>query len=308
MDRTDILRSIYLRGSAGASSGSYRGSRRQYGSGPALEDRPHVLEVRGLSKRFGGIAAVNSVDLTLRESETLGLIGPNGAGKTTLFDLITGFLEPDEGHIFLFGEDITDLGADQRARLGLHRSFQDARLFPSLTVAENVAVALEKHLEVRSSTMAALHLPNVGRAERRLEERADRLIRLMNLTPFRDKFVRELSTGSRRIVDLACVMAADPKVLLLDEPSSGIAQRETEELGPVLQRIKFETGCSVLIIEHDMPLITSISDELVALALGAVVAQGPPDEVLDHPVVVEAYLGTSEDVIQRSGSVRARSH
>jgi len=129
------------------------------------------------------------------------------------------------------------------------------------------------------------------------------LIELMHLGAFRDKFVRELSTGSRRIVDLAMCIAHDPKVLLLDEPSSGVAQRETEELGPLLIRIRYETGCSILIIEHDMPLITSVSDELIALDLGTVVTRGLPDEVVEHPKVVESYLGTSEEVIKRSGDL-----
>jgi branched-chain amino acid transport system ATP-binding protein len=125
----------------------------------------------------------------------------------------------------------------------------------------------------------------------------------MKLGPFRDKFVRELSTGTRRVVDLACVLAADPKVLLLDEPSSGVAQRETEELGPLIQRIKYETGCSILLIEHDMPLATSICDELIALAQGRVMTRGEPDDVLSHPEVIASYLGTSEGTIKRSGQL-----
>jgi branched-chain amino acid transport system ATP-binding protein len=304
LGRTDILRSVFLRGSSGGSSRSYGGSRRHtpVGATNGDQDRSAVLEVQGLRKSYGGIGAVNGVDLTLHEGEILGLIGPNGAGKTTLFDLISGFVAPDDGRVLLFGENITDLGPDARAGLGLHRSFQDARLFPSLTVTENVAVALEKHVAVKSAVMAALHLPNVRRSEERVAMRGDRLIRLMGLDELRDKFVRELSTGSRRVLDLACVMATDPDVLLLDEPSSGIAQRETEELGPLLQRIKYETGCSILIIEHDMPLISAVSDELIALDLGAVVTRGAPADVLAHPKVVESYLGTSEDVIQRSGS------
>src|SRR5207249_12109348 len=136
--------------------------------------------------------------------------------------------------------------------------FQDARLFPSLTVAENLAIALERHLDVRSATMAALHLPNVRRSESKVHRRVDRLIELFTLGATRDKFVRELSTGQRRIVDMACILAAEPTVLLLDEPSSGIAQREAEELGPLLQRIQYETGCALLIIEHDMPLVMSV--------------------------------------------------
>ena len=299
MRRPDILRSVYLKGSAAAGGSFVTGSRqRQAGE----DGRETALAVRDVHKSFGGIKAIDGTSFTLREGEILGLIGPNGAGKTTLFDIICGFVEPDRGEILLYGDDITDLGPDQRAKLGVLRSFQDARLFPALTVAENIAVALERHVEVRSTTMAALHLPNVSRSETKLNRRAERLIRLLALGDNRDKFVRELSTGTRRIVDLACMMAADPRVLLLDEPSSGIAQKEAEELGPLLERIKYETGCSMLLIEHDMPLIMSVADELIALDLGTVVTRGRPVEVVEHPQVVASYLGTTEEVIQRSGN------
>ena len=300
MQRTDILRSVFLAGSQAARGGMALGGSRRRG---ALEDAAPVLELKRISKSFGGIQAVANVDLVLREGETLGIIGPNGAGKTTVFDIVSGFTEPDAGEVFLIGEDVTFKAADERARMGLQRSFQDARLFPALTVAENIAIALDQRLEARSALMAAMRLPNIARAERRNSRRADRLIDMIGLGDFRDKFLRELSTGTRRLVDLACVLAADPQVLLLDEPSSGVAQKETEELGPLLQRVKFETGCSILIIEHDMPLITSISDELVAMVLGTPVCRGKPDAVLDHPVVIESYLGTSEEVIKRSGQL-----
>ena len=157
---------------------------------------------------------------------------------------------------------------------------------------------------MRDPVAAALNLPGRRRLRGQAAERVDELIELMGLEAFRDKFVDELSTGSRRIVDLACVLAHDPKVLLFDEPSSGIAQRETEALGPLLLRIREATGASLLVIEHDMPLITSIADEIIALDLGRVIVRGTPRDVVKHPAVVEAYLGTSEDVIHRSG-VRA---
>jgi branched-chain amino acid transport system ATP-binding protein len=303
MARPDILRSVYLKGAGGGGGVASYGRQRSLaatvpGAPPAM-----ALELRGIRKRYGGIQVIDGVSLTLEEGKVLGLIGPNGAGKTTLFDIISGFVVADEGEILLFGEDVSALPPDQRAKVGLVRSFQDARLFPSLTVTENIAVALEQHLTSKSTVGAALHLPNVRKAEQAIKRRIERLVRLMNLEELQDKFVRELSTGSRRIVDLACVMACDPKVLLLDEPSSGIAQREAEELGAVLQRIRWETGCSILIIEHDMNLISSVSDELLALDLGTVVTRGKADEVLEHPHVVASYLGTSEDVINRSGDV-----
>jgi branched-chain amino acid transport system ATP-binding protein len=308
LERNDVLRSVFLKGTS-ASVGSLGGSSSPYAAPAAKrkrasnDDRETVLDVRGIRRSFGGVAALDGIDLTLEDGLILGIIGPNGAGKTSLFDVISGFLRPDEGSIHLFGDDITHLSPDERARLGLHRSFQDARLFPALTVAENIAVALERHIEVRSPAMAALRLPNVRRAEEKIARRVDRLIDMTNLGDYRNKFVRELSTGSRRIVDLACTLAAGPKVILLDEPSSGVAQRETEQLGPLLLRIRFETGCSMLLIEHDMPLITSVSDELIALDLGRNVTRGLPQDVLDHAAVVSSYLGTDEGAIHRSGDL-----
>jgi ABC-type branched-subunit amino acid transport system ATPase component/MFS family permease len=291
--RPDILRSVMLGGGTGGGRIGVRGR--------STIEAPPVLEVAGLSKSYGGIVATDGVDLVLGEGRILGLIGPNGCGKTTLFDLISGYVAPDAGQVILLGDDVAALGPDERARKGLHRCFQDARLFPALTVEETVRVACERHLEVRSVVAGALYLPQVRKAERRVARRAVRLMDLLELGPLRDTFVRELSTGTRRIVDLACVLAAEPAVLLLDEPAAGVAQRETESLGPLLERVRFETGCSILIIEHDMPLICSIADELMALEAGHVVTRGRPDEVLAHPQVIAAYLGTSEAAINRSG-------
>ncbi|MEZ5167267.1 MAG: ATP-binding cassette domain-containing protein [Acidimicrobiales bacterium] len=228
-------------------------------------------------------------------------MGPNGASKTTLFDVISGFTSEDSGRILLSGRDITSLSPHRRARCGLGRSFQDARLFSSLTVEEAMAVALESEIEVRSALAAMLYLPNVFDSEQKIRRRVDELIDFLGLGSFRSKFLRELSTGSRRIVDLACVVAHQPKVVLLDEPSSGIAQRETEALAPVLLRIREHLGASILVIEHDMPLVSTIADRIVALDQGAVIADGSADDVLHHPDVVASYLGTNEDVIARSG-------
>jgi branched-chain amino acid transport system ATP-binding protein len=306
LGREDILHSVFLKG-ANASGGRLGGGDPYKRAVPKAREpeaaKETVLVVKDVHKAFGGVRAINGIDLTLQEGTILGIIGPNGAGKTTLFDIISGFITPDRGGIELFGADVTQLGPDARARMGLQRSFQDARLFPSLTVAENLAVALEGHIEVRSATLAALGLPAVKKSERKIAERVDRLIAQTNLGDYRNKFVGELSTGSRRIVDLACVLAADPKIILLDEPSSGVAQRETEELGPLLSRIRSETGCAMLLIEHDMSLITSVSDELLALELGHNVVRGLPDEVVEHPQVIASYLGTSQEVLNRSGDL-----
>ncbi|MER3452345.1 MAG: hypothetical protein C4344_01195, partial [Acidimicrobiia bacterium] len=282
LERDDIVRSVFLEGAAratGARPSTVPRARR-----PSPDDQAHVaLEARGLVKRFGGIRAVDDTSFVLRRGEILGLIGPNGAGKTTIFDLISGYLTPDAGHVLLDGDDVTDLPPEARAWRGLGRSFQDARLVPSLTVAENLAIALERHIELRGHLASLLRLPLIVREEEDVAWTVEDLIELMNLGAFRDKFVRELSTGSRRIVDLAMMIAHDPSVLLLDEPSSGIAQRETEALGPLLERIQTETGCAMLVIEHDMPLITSISDRMIALELGHPIAEGRPEDVVRDP-------------------------
>jgi branched-chain amino acid transport system ATP-binding protein len=302
--RPDILRAVYVKGTGaltdGAPASGVRSDRRQREL--ELTDVPAALEVDGLVRRYGGITAVDGVSFTLREGEVLGLIGPNGAGKTTIFDLISGFQAADEGVVRYRGVDISGLTPEARARAGIVRRFQDARLFPSLTVFETLEVALEHRMDVKNPLLFAAGLPQARRAERRLRARAERLIELLELQSYRDKFVRNLSTGLRRIVDLACVLASEPPVLLLDEPSSGIAQAEAESLAPLLRRIRFETGCSILIIEHDMTLISSVSDELLALDRGAVVLRGTPEVVLNDERVIESYLGTTEDVVNRSGA------
>jgi len=263
-----------------------------------------LLQVIGLTVNFGGVRAVDDVSFDLDRGSILGVIGPNGAGKTTVFDAISGFV-PSRGRVVLDGRDISRASPEARSRARLGRSFQDARLFPSLTVAETLAVALERHIRAQDVVSTAVSAPWVRRTERRIRQRVEDLIALMGLGAFRDKFVSELSTGSRRIVDLAVIMAHDPLVLLLDEPSSGIAQRETEALGPLLLRIRRETEASLIVIEHDMPLITSISDELLALETGRVLVRDAPAAVLDDPRLVAAYLGTDEAVVRRSGKVAA---
>jgi branched-chain amino acid transport system ATP-binding protein len=300
LSRDDILRSVFLQG---ANKGMKGGAHTQPVAHQVLapESAQPVLEVAHLTKRFGGITAVRDVSFTLHKGEILGLIGPNGAGKTTIFDMISGHLANDGGRIALDGVDVTDWSADRRAAIGLGRSFQDARIFPSLTVAENLALGLERHIEVRDHVSALFATPAMRESEDDVAYTVADLIELMGLDAYRDKFVSELSTGSRRIVDLAMAIAHDPLVLLLDEPSSGIAQRETEALGPLLQRIRAETGCALLVIEHDMPLITALSDEIVALELGKVVLQDTPANVMTDPRVVSAYLGGDLSTIQRSG-------
>src|SRR5262249_21636109 len=236
----------------------------------------------------------------------VGFIGPNGAGKTTLFDAVSGFIRPEHGRIVLGDApnaiDITGFTPTARAKLGLGRSFQDGRLFSSLTLAETIALGFGRQLEWRDPVAAMLQLPWARDTERAIRDEVERLLELLGITDYRDKLVRELSTGSRRIVDLACILAHAPTVVLLDEPSSGIAQREAEALGPLLLRIREQTGATLLVIEHDVPLLLGIADRLVALDLGIVVADGRPEEVVNDPVVVQSYLGTDGAAISRSGS------
>jgi branched-chain amino acid transport system ATP-binding protein len=296
LERPDLLRSVFIRQGPSSSPSVPAAA-----STAPPSDAPVLLSCRGIVKRFGGIHAVDEVDLDLRAGEILGLIGQNGAGKTTLFDCISGFLTIDAGAVELRGRDVTGWAPHERARAGLGRSFQEALLYPSLTTWETIAIAFERHLASKEMVAAALHLPASYESETDLAGRVEALIELMGLGAFRDKLLGELSSGSRRIVELACILAQDPAVVLLDEPSAGVAQRETEALGPLLRRVQAYTGCSMLVIEHDMPLIAAVSDEVIALELGAVIARGTPGEVLSHPRVVESYLGTDAAAIARSG-------
>jgi ABC-type branched-subunit amino acid transport system ATPase component/MFS family permease len=306
LDRPDLLRSVFF---AAPSSPSGRPGRSGNGSRPEGAAAPAVLEARGVTKRFGGVHALDGVSFDVRRDEILGFIGPNGAGKTTLFDVVSGFVTADAGDIRMHvdGEwqDLLGLPTYERAWWGLGRSFQDGRLFPGLTVAEAIAVALELHVEVRDPIAASLHLPMVGRSEAQVRLVVDELVELLGLGAYRGKFVRELSTGTRRVVDLACVLAQGPEVVLLDEPSSGIAQREAEALGPMLRRVRRELGASLLVIEHDLPLLRSVADRMVALDLGRVVTEGPPQAVVEHPEVVASYLGTDAAAASRSGAAPA---
>jgi branched-chain amino acid transport system ATP-binding protein len=192
-----------------------------------------------------------------------------------------------------------------RARAGLGRTFQGGRLFPGLTVAETVAVALEQTVPVRDLINPALHLPAAYDSERAVGRRVRELLDLFGIGDYAESFTAELSTGTRRIVEFACAVAHQPRVLLLDEPASGVAQREVEQLGALLLRIRDELGCSMIVIEHDMPLIASVSDRLVALESGEIIAEGRPTEVLSDPRVVASYLGDDAAAISRSGAAPA---
>jgi branched-chain amino acid transport system ATP-binding protein len=257
---------------------------------------------------FDGVAAVQDVSLAVRPGEIVGILGPNGAGKTTLFDLLSGFLPPGAGRVRLDGRDVTSASPSSRARAGLGRSFQDARLFPSLTVTETIAAACERWVQVKDPLSAAFHLPTAYDSERAVSRRVDELLELLGLGRYRASFVGELSTGTRRVVDLACLLAQEPSVVLLDEPAAGIAQREVEALAPLIRRVRDETGATLVVVEHDIPLIEAVSSRLVAMDQGRVVAEGPPGVVLTDARVVASYLGTERGAVQRSGARAQEAH
>lgn len=307
LDRPDVLRSVFFSGAASGLGGGEEvepAAVSANGHTPAPVEAPAAgpgLRVEGIAVAFGGIRAVDDVSFEVAPREVIGLIGPNGAGKTTVLDLISGFTRNDTGRVYLGDVDLTGARPHRRAALGLGRSFQDSRLFPSLTVEETLLVALERWLDVRDPFNAALRLPPFVDSEAAARHRVDELIELLGLEAFRSKFIGELSTGSRRVVDIGCVLAHEPSVVLLDEPSSGIAQREAEALAPLLLRIRDALDASLIVIEHDMSLIAAVSDRLVALDQGRVVTIGSPGEVLTHPEVVASYLGGDRAVLSRSG-------
>ncbi|HEV7685661.1 MAG TPA: ATP-binding cassette domain-containing protein, partial [Acidimicrobiia bacterium] len=260
-----------------------------------------TLTARGLNKRFGGVTAVDDVDLDIEPGEIVGLMGPNGAGKTTVLDVLSGFVVPDSGTVRLVSGDggdldLSALSPDARAMLGLGRSFQDARLFPGLTVTETLAVSCERWVTSREPLAAALRLPASVLSEAEVFERVERILALLRLAVFRDRFASELSTGSRRLVEFGCLLAQEPEVLLLDEPSAGLARAEAEALGPVLKGIRDATGAALVLVEHDVPLLRATCDRLIALDAGGIIATGTPAEVLDDPLVVRAYLGGAAPV------------
>jgi ABC-type branched-subunit amino acid transport system ATPase component/ABC-type branched-subunit amino acid transport system permease subunit len=259
-----------------------------------------ALEVADVRVRFGGNVAVDGVSLAVGNDEIVGLIGTNGAGKSTLMNAIGGFVRA-KGTVCLHGDDVSRYGPARRARDGLGRTFQAAQLFPELTVRETVEVALE----ARGRTgflSTALFLPHASIRERRRRAEADDLIAFLGLGRYANNRISDLSTGTRRIVELAGLLALDARVLCLDEPTAGVAQRETEAFGPLIKEIRRELGAAMLVIEHDMPLIMSISDRVYCLEVGKVIAEGVPYEVRHDAKVVASYLGMDERAIARSGT------
>lgn len=257
-----------------------------------------VLRAREVSVNFGGLQAVSGVDLDVTGGEIVGLIGTNGAGKTTFVNAVGGHVG-SRGTVELLGHDVSKLSVEARARHGLGRTFQTARLFGELTVRETVQVALE----ARGRTpfvSTALGLPPARRLARRRRAEADELIGFFGLGGYAEEFIVDLSTGTRRVVELTNLMALDARVLCLDEPTAGLAQRESEAFGVLLVEVRSELEVSMLVIEHDMPLIMSISDRVYCLEAGQVISEGAPAEVRSDPRVIDSYLGTDERAILRS--------
>jgi ABC-type branched-subunit amino acid transport system ATPase component/ABC-type branched-subunit amino acid transport system permease subunit len=258
------------------------------------------LETRGVGISFGGLRALDGVSLMVNRREIVGLIGGNGAGKSTLMACISGHLRAGEGRVFVFGREVTDLAPEYRPYLGVARSFQDANLYPGLTVRETVLVALDR--TDRAGTVGALTgAPWMRAGERRKGRIARAAIERVGLADRSETKVGELSTGMRRLCDLACVLATRPALVLLDEPTAGIAQREVEAFGTLIRALRDELGCAVLLIEHDMPLLMSLCDRIYALEQGQVISQGTPEEVRNDPRVIASYLGTDKAAIERSG-------
>lgn len=275
-----------------------------------------VVAVREVSLRFGGLQVLDGVSLDVRQGEIVGLIGPNGAGKTTLFECISGFYRPNAGHVWYRvpdgapapeemrptkggpayerGQviDLLSIPPWHRAWLSIGRTFQSCRLFQNLTVFDTLRIA--HHRWMNTGTIAGgLGTSASADDEDGVMSSTDELCHQMGLDAYRNRYCAELSYGTLRLVELASMVALRPKFLLLDEPSSGISQKETEELAPLLLQLRDFTGATILIIEHDMPLIMGVSDRIYALATGQVICAGTPDEVQADPEVIESYLGTA---------------
>ena len=252
-----------------------------------------LLTLDNVTLRFGGLVAVNKVSFDVEEGEVFALVGPNGAGKSTVFNLISRFYTPNEGDIRFEGESILNMPPDKVPSLGVARTFQNIELFEQATVLQNLLVGRHRH---RKSGVIAqmLFTPSVRRQEEEHRAAVEEVIDFLDLQPYRDKYIAGLPYGVRKVVELARALSTKPRILLLDEPASGLSIEETQDMIFWIEDIKKQMGITVLMVEHDMNLVASVSDRVLALADGTELALGSPAEVQSHPAVIEAYLGTGE--------------
>jgi branched-chain amino acid transport system ATP-binding protein len=252
-----------------------------------------LLEVQNVTLKFGGVTAVNNVSFNVEEGEVFALVGPNGAGKSTLFNLISRFYDPVEGDIRFKGESILSKQPHEIARLGIARTFQNIELFDQATVLQNLLVGRHRH---RQSHMwnELLFTPFVRNEERRHREAVEKVIDFLDLQAYREKYIAGLPYGVRKVVEMGRALAIEPRLLLLDEPASGLSVEETQDVAFWIEDIKKQMGITVLMVEHDMHLVSSVSDRVLALADGKTLALGTSHEVQNHPKVIEAYIGTSD--------------
>ncbi|MBP8884131.1 MAG: high-affinity branched-chain amino acid ABC transporter ATP-binding protein LivG [Ectopseudomonas oleovorans] len=249
-----------------------------------------ILEVSGLSMRFGGLLAVNGVGLNVKEKQVVSMIGPNGAGKTTVFNCLTGFYQPSSGSIHLNGEPIEGLPGHKIARKGVVRTFQNVRLFKDMTAVENLLVAQHRHLN--TGYLAGLFkTPGFRRSEREAMDFAAYWLEQVNLVDFANRSAGTLAYGQQRRLEIARCMMTRPSILMLDEPAAGLNPRETEDLKALIGVLRDEHDVTVLLIEHDMKLVMSISDHIYVINQGTPLADGTPDDIRNNPDVIKAYLG-----------------
>ena len=263
---------------------------------------PARLDVEGVVVDYGGVRAVDAAHLSAEPGAIVGLIGPNGSGKTTMLDVISGLVTPQAGSVHLDGESLVEYLPEERSSLGLVRSFQDCRLFPELSVEDVLLLTLDARRPVGVVT-STLQMPWARRAERAKRVDVDGVIASFGIDRFRRHRIAQLSTGTRRVVDLASMVLARPRLLLLDEPTAGIAQREAEAFVPLLRRLHQLADTTIVLVEHDVPLVFALCSKVVMMETGAVVSSGTPDEVRRDPRALAAYLGASDEALAVSGAV-----